>query len=137
MSWIVQSLLSNRNTVKALADIESDEYNDLLRVEMAINSLQQRGLISEEDLEVVAEMCGDIPGLALKPKHTREAIYRKFDTICERIAFYLGDYFTDEGYLFYMKHKYKLSEQQVDVMRTYMTSVYRHKIMRKGSKTGY
>lgn len=137
MSWIVQSLLSNKNVIKEAGDINSDEYNDLLRIEMALNSLQSKGVISPEDLDIIAQMTGDSPGLNGVPKHAREAVYKKFDTICERIGFYLGGYFTDEGYLWYMRRKYNLSDEQVEVMRQYMGSVYKRKIMRKGSLTGY
>lgn len=137
MSWIVQSLLNNRVVIKEQNEIESDEYNDLLLIEKKIDSLKRDGLLSDEELETISEATGDTPGFYSKSRVKRETLQRKFTAICDRLAFYLGGYFTDEGYLDYMRKKYRLDEEQLEVLRTYMKSVYKHKIIRKPSPTGF
>jgi hypothetical protein len=49
----------------------------------------------------------------------------------------MGGYFTDEGYLMYMKRKYKLSDENVETMRNFMKSKFKHRIARKGSQANY
>lgn len=126
MSWIILSLLNDREQIKSDGDIESEEFNDLVIVEKAIDSLKDSGKLSEEELELLYSPPSN--GLTRNEKAT---INRNRATICERIAYYLGGYFTDEGYLSYMQDKYKLSDEQLDTLRKYTKSEYKFKIMRK------
>jgi DNA-binding CsgD family transcriptional regulator len=61
---------------------------------------------------------------------SRNTIAQYFKGICDRISFYLGSEFTDEGYLAYMKSKYKLTEKQTQQMRAHINSRYRHAVRR-------
>jgi hypothetical protein len=137
MSWIIQSLLNNKNYIREKNDIESDQFNDLILVEKTIEELSKKGLLSTTDLDIIAEMSGDVSGFLGKPKSQRETENKKYSSICDRIAFYMGGYFTDEGYLAYMKTKHRLTEDQVETMRNYIASPFKHKIARKGSSVGY
>lgn len=132
MSWIIQSLLNNKNFIHEKGDIDSDEYNDLLIVEKKIKELTAKNLLSSEDLYIIDEMSGDIPGFESKPKSQKETEYKKYFSICNRIAYYMGGYFTDDGYLEHMKRKHKLNDEQVDILRVFINSKYKHKIVRKG-----
>lgn len=137
MSWIIQSLLNNKNTIHEANDLDSDQYNDLLLVEKAIKDLTEKGLLVEEDLDVIAEMTGDTPGFDSKPKSQKETMYKKFFSVCDRIAYFMGDYFTDEGYIEYMQKKYRLDEEQTNTMRNYIKSKFKHKIIRKITPARY
>lgn len=129
MSWITESLLNNREQIKSEGDINSDEFNDLLAVEEAIENLRKQDRLSDEDLVILGIFPDPITNK--RTKNEKQTIYKKRAALCERIAFYLGGYFTDEGYLDYVSKKHNLSEQQVERLRKYMKSVYKHKIMRK------
>lgn len=137
MSWIIQSLLNDSNLIRVENDISSDAYNDLLLVEKAVKELEKRGLLSSDDLKIIDEMSGTIAGFESKPKTQKETESRKYVIICERLAFYMGGYFTDGGYLSYMTRKYKLTEEQVETLQNFMKSPYKHKIAQKTSSTGY
>lgn len=133
MSWIVQTLLNKRTEIKSSPDLESDQYNDLLLVEKAMSELLEKGVITSDDLILIDFFgSGNIPLDSRRElnKH-RVTVARHFDAICERIAFYLGGYFTNDGYIDYMVNKYKLSEEQESTLRDFIRSKYRHRIIRK------
>lgn len=156
MSWIVQSLWNNRDEIKnkykrssgiltsfvALYGVESefdedlasyedpctesDEFNDLLIIEKAVSELRELGLLSEEDLDVLYQAQQD--GLNKNQKYWQN---RKLYFVCERIAYYLGGYFTDEGYINYLTKKYRLTPEQQDVAREYMRSQFKNRKLNK------
>lgn len=132
MSWIVQSLLNNRDKIKASQDINSDQYNDLLAIEKAIDYLRAIGRITDEESQILLYVSSG--GYDIKSNGTldreRHSISAHYSRICQRIAYYLGGYFTDEGYIMYMKSKYGLDKQQVDTLIKYINSEYKHKIRR-------
>jgi hypothetical protein len=137
MSWIIQSLLNDKNFIKETNDISADGYNDLLLIEKAISDLEKNGVLSKTDLEIISDMTGDVPGFDDKPKSIKETEFKRYVSICERIAYFMGGYFTDEGYLSYMSRKYRLTEEQVQVLQNYIKSPFKHRIMRKTSPVGY
>ena len=54
-----------------------------------------------------------------------------FNSACNKIGNYLGNYFTNDGYINYMQEKYNLTEQQNYNLQLFMNSKFRFKIMRK------
>lgn len=158
MSWIVQNLWNNRERIrnksvrhygisynfsllygveKEIDDeaigyndpfIENDEFNDLLVVEKAIEELNELGLLSQHDLEVL-ERSGE--GIYNNENRQRKAESKHFYSVCERIAYYLGGYFTDDGYIYYITRKYKLTPEQQDIAREYMKSKFKNKTLNK------
>lgn len=161
MSWIVQNLLSNRTRIRAksfnhvldstftpdleLADystfedtlgysdplIESDEFNDLIVVEKAIEELIEMNLLSQQDIEVLEREVG---GYYNRKNGQRKAQSKEFSKLCERVAYFLGGYFTDEGYIDYMARKYNLCSDDMLLLRVYIKSRYKNKILSKGFK---
>lgn len=126
MSWIVQSLLNNREIIREEADIDSDEFNDLLVVEKAIKELIEQSRLSADDLAILGIQEDDISS-----KLERHTLAKRKEQLCERIAYYLGDYFTDEGYLDEFAKKHRLSSEQVRSLWKYIHSNNKHKIIRK------
>jgi hypothetical protein len=158
MSWIVQSLWNNRERIKngtrkdigisyvfsltrelsqldedrqgyVDPSIESDEFNDLLVVEKAVEELRELKLLSQQDIDI---LYGD------REYHTtrmhRDTHSKQYSSVCGRIAYYLGGYFTDEGYINYITKKYRLTPEQQEVARLYMNSKFKNKVLRKGYK---
>lgn len=137
MSWIIQSLLRNSVALKSASDINSDEFNDLMIVEQKINNLYKDGVISDEEMALIRYMEDGKPLVNSKEGFgkNRISLSKDFVNLCNKIAFYIGGYFTDEGYLIYMKTKYHLTEEQVNQMMNYMTSKYKNKLIRKQRET--
>jgi len=133
MSWIVQHLLRNRLHIKATADIDSDEFNNLLLVEKKISELYDKGLLSDRDIEVLdsatdgkslKRMGGDL-------KSSRITVSRSLIEICDRVSYFLGGYFTDDGFIDQMAYYYKLSPTEVEKLRQHITGKFKHKLMKR------
>jgi hypothetical protein len=132
MSWIIQTILRNREVIRTRQDIESDEFNNLLTIESKIDELYKEGFLSDIDLCIINLVADgrSISELEGRIGKSRITISKTFIQLCERIAYFLGDYFTDEGFLNNMKDDYKLSEDDLDRLRVHMSGKFKHKLMR-------
>lgn len=131
MSWIVESLLNNRDRIREDGDIESDEFNDLLIIEKMIKKLQGGGRLSEIDVEILFSPVSSDYKVDERSESEKKVFYQKKTKLCQKLAYYLGGYFTDDGYLDYMQKKHKLSDMQIENLKKFMKSKYKNKIMRK------
>jgi hypothetical protein len=133
MSYYVESLLRNRDMIRVNPDIESDEFNDLLVVERAVKDLQEKGVLSSEDIRII-RCISDVSNFNMAEEQfdsNRVTISKKFEEACNKIAFALGNIFTDVGYLNYIGNKYSLSEEQLNTLNQFMNSRFKHKLMHK------
>jgi hypothetical protein len=158
MSWIIESLLNDRERIRSKAyiptefdymavgylesieensdsgrepgyedpSITSEEFNDLLAVETAVDTLKKMGKISEEELIILYLPVGSKTDL-----YDRHTLSTKKKQICDRIAYFLGGYFTDDGYIEYMVNKYGLDQKQIEALTKYISGIHKHKIIRK------
>lgn len=110
-----------------------DDYNDLLIIEKKIKELYEKGLLDDEDLEIIEHVSDGKPmnEVGLEVKKSKLILAKRFYAICNKIAYSLGGQFTDEGYLDYMQEKYNLAEEEIEVMRKHMLSRFKYTIMRK------
>lgn len=136
MSWIIQHLLRNGESIKTSPDIESEEFNNLLTVESKIDELYREGFLSDMDLFIIESMSDGKPMKELESKvdMNRVTISRTFIQICDRISYFLGGYFTDEGFIDNMKKNYKLDDSQIDHIKLHMQGRFKHKLIRKLKK---
>ena len=108
--------------------IENDEYNDLILIESAIENLADKGVLSNEDLEVI-EFVKD--GNIFFSGDTgfdkgKVTMSKRFENLCERIAFYMGGYFTNDGFIDHIATKYDRTTEDVAKIRDFIQSRYRH-----------
>jgi len=108
--------------------LENDEYNNLILVESAINKLFEFGVLTEKDLEVInfvrdgnVSFSGNT-GLG----RGRVTMSRRFEELCERLAFYMGGYFTNDGFIEHLAVEYNLTTDDVKKIRDFIQSKYRH-----------
>ncbi len=132
MSWIIQTLLNNREMIKEEANIASEEYNDLLMIEKAIETLFEKKRLTDEDLVILGVKSGN--PISEMTRNEKATFYKKYAQLCDRLAYYLGGCFTDDGYLNDVQNKYKLDSNQMDLLQKYIKSEYKHKIMRNPIK---
>lgn len=130
--WYVRELLSSREIIKSNiislddsdvnADLEDSTYNDLLSVEFAIIALKKLGNFNKNENKIVDMYINSMPIFQIEEtlKISKHTFNNLFDGICSRIAFYLGGYFTNEGYIEEFASKYKLNERQTIQLRTIM-----------------
>lgn len=155
MSWIVESLLINRYSIREsylgesiVKDYENkpninerykeynsyvDAYDDLLTVEIEIEKLVKLGIIDEIELKILNKVIESESFMAVAKdlKLSHITVSRYFHKTCNKISFYLGNQFTNMGYIEYLKDKYKLNKEQVEKMVDYMMSEYKHRLNRK------
>ena len=133
MSWIVETLILNRARIRVNPDFDSVEYNDLLVVESKIQELVNIGAIDHFELAILEFVSSNISYNQLQGLLGigRSTISNYFKRICKRVSYSLGGYFTDEGYLEYMKREFKLSDTQVNLVGAHMQGRYRHMLRRK------
>jgi len=136
VSWYVSSLLKNSLSIKTDSDFESDQYNDLLVIEKKIDELYKLGLISDDEIRLIEYISDGKPLVNSMDGFGKNRISSaiQFNKLCNKIAFFAGGYFTDDGYIEYMRRKYNLTDEQVNRMSQYMKSKFKHKLRRKTKK---
>ena len=75
-------------------------------------------LVTISNYKVIAEVARQL-------EISTRTVYNRFDKICNKLAFYLGDEYTNFGYIEYLKSKHSLNEQQVtQLMRRLLKDNY-------------
>lgn len=122
MSIYVKLLLLSRNEIKnsvenamyaeEIPSVElQDLYDDLLMVEKAITEMYAQGLITRLEIIIINFVSSKKSFRLLEKNYniSRITISKKFNKLCNKIGFYLGDYFTNAGYLHKLIKKYNLT----------------------------
>lgn len=130
--WYVEFLLLNREEIRRNADIESDEYSNLLEVESKLDELISTNLISDDELNLLNLYLNNPSKTVVNEfKIGRDTINNSFRNVCRKIGFALGGIFTQDGYVEYMRNKYHLTDEQCNRLLAFMKSPYRHKIAQR------
>jgi hypothetical protein len=120
MSWVVRNTLRQWN-IRSLGDDSC--YEDLISIERGIKELIEMGKLTPLEVIVIRFIQGGgypVDGKRALGKH-RITVTRAFRRACKKIADHLGDYFTDDGYLKYIKEKYpSLSEEKLKILKEVM-----------------
>ena len=133
MSWIIERLIMEKLKLKEHPDFDSDDYNDLLLVEKAIKSLRDKNQMTDVEYAIVCYIADGylVEDIEKFTGISRPTVAKIYKDICNRIAFYLGGNFTDDGLIENLKKEYNLTSEQVSNLDDYMHSKYRHKISRR------
>ena len=135
-SWYVETLLRTSNQIRSniityttsgwdiveSADLDDNDYNNLLLVEKTISQLVREGKISKKELEIVNLISEHRTYIQVAEDlgMDRGTVYGIFQGVCDRIAFILGGEFTNEGYVNELGRKYRLTEEQKEQLRLHM-----------------
>lgn len=146
MSWIVETLLINRHDIRSNLqeqtvignknavnmNFESDDYMNLLQIERTAIEMFNQGLLTELEIRIIDAISIEKTLTSLEKEFDlkRYTISKKFSDACQKIAYRLGGEFTDEGYIEYMKNKYRLEDYQVELIKDHIISKYKHRIRR-------
>ena len=136
MSWIIQTLLRDRPYLLESHDLESDDYNNLLLVEKKVDTLYKAGILLPFDIDVLRAVSNGDSVIDLEKKLglNRVTISKLFISLCNRIAYFMGGGFTDEGYIAQVARDNRLTNNQVKILRKYISSKFKHKVIRKPIK---
>jgi hypothetical protein len=105
-------------------DFNNNEYTNLLLVEKKIKELIDNKQLSDKEIIIINGIMSSesLSSLQKKTGITRMTISKIFTKICERLAYLLGDDFTDEGFLNDLKESHHLTEEELERAHKYMTS---------------
>lgn len=131
MAWFVERLLVNSEKIR-IKGFHSEMFEYLITLEAKIKEVTERGYLSEEELGLIEDLRYNktITQIAKENDTSRVTVSTKIDSITDKLSMYLGGIYTDEGYLEYMKKKYKLNENQVDALRKKIKSKYKRFYLR-------
>ena len=98
---------------------DNECYNDLISVDMAFSSLYKSGAIDNISAYIISEYSEgySIDDIAYKFNLSRQTIMKRISITCEKIAFYLGDHFTNYGYINYLVTKHNLSDKEAEQIK--------------------
>jgi len=118
--YILEHLLdTNMSGISFVSNLGDDLHSDLLDVERTYNKLYKEKIITKDEVNALKIML-----LRNYPKEMR-TVFKNFKSLCSKIAYVLGDYFTDDGYIEMLKKKYNLTPEQVNRIYKYIKSKYR------------
>lgn len=130
MSWLIQNLIINREYIKESLD---DVYKEhLLTFEGIEKRLASDNLLNKDELKLFNSFVKNrsVKKTAVELKISLPTAAKRINFVCNKLADLCGYEFTDEGYLEYMKNKYKLTNQEVNTMKKYMKSKFKYRLMR-------
>jgi hypothetical protein len=99
-------------------DLDNEPYMDLLTVETQLNFLLDNNLLTDSEAVIANLIRSGILYIDLPlTMNTKIIPFKKiFDSLCTKISFYLGGYFTDEGYITYLINKYHFTNEQIKTL---------------------
>lgn len=129
MSWRVQALLLNSELIRTQSDIDSDDFNDLLVLEAKIKELFGAKVITAYELNMInlVQTTNSIEDVGKKLNRSRFSVAKDFVKLCNRLAFTLGNGFTDDGYIEEIIRRYRLDEEDSLLLRGFIQSKVRPK----------
>ena len=97
MSRLVQEYFKNYTYIRFTTELDDDTYNNLLVIERCVEDCYKKGLISDFELSVIQNVCKGytFSDLAEVINADRLRISNTFKNVCSRIAYILGEEFTD------------------------------------------
>ena len=130
-TWFIERLLTNSVQIHS-EGTESEMLGYLLTLEKKINELAKLGILTDEEIVILNEMLDNktITQLSKENRQSRVTTANKLDALTDKISMYLGGIYTDEGYLDYMKRRYKLNDEQVEQLREKITGNYKRFYLR-------
>lgn len=122
---------------KYTINLEDDVYNDLLIVERKVKDLVKAKMLTKKEIIILRKILEgkNIADIESESGISRITVSKIFSELCDRIGYLLGGEFTDEGFLDYLKDKYKLNNEQLETLTEFLGSNKRHSINIGGTKS--
>lgn len=109
-------------------DLDNFDYNNLLLIEKTLKDLIKNDRTTKREILILKHILDgkNIIDIERELKFSRLTVTKLFSRLCDKVAFMLGDVFTDEGYIEYMQEKYGLTIEQIEKLKSFMQSNKRH-----------
>lgn len=114
MSQIVEEYVKSIHFILDGGDIESSQFNNALSVKMTIEGLFKNGQISSFDASVLNGVASgfSFSELALILVADRKRVSNSFKQTCDKIAYMLGDEFTDTGFMYRIAARHAIGDKK-------------------------
>ncbi len=121
MSQIVEEYVKVLHFILDAGDIESDQFNNALSVKMTIEKLFDNEQISKFDARVLNGVAGgfSFSEIALILLADRKRVSNSFKQTCSKIAYTLGDEFTDNGFMYGVAARHAVGEQRENELKEF------------------
>lgn len=114
MSKIVEQYVRDLYSILDAGDIESEQFNNALNIQQTVETLYGRGNIAEFDVRVLNGIATgfNFSEIATLLIADRKRVSDSFRKTCGKVAFVLGDGFTNTGFVYRHAIRYAVGEQK-------------------------
>jgi hypothetical protein len=114
MSQIVEEYVRLIHFILDAGDIESNQFNNALSVKMTIEKLYKNEQISRFDARVLNGVASgfSFSEIALLLVADRKRVSNSFKQTCNKIAYTLGDEFTDNGFMYGVAARHAVGDKR-------------------------
>lgn len=131
MAWFIERLLTNSEKIH-LEGRDSEMLGYLLTLENKTKELVSKNLFTKDEIMLLNELMYGKTITQLGQEHglSRVTTAMKIDALTDKLSMYLGGIYTDEGFLNYMKKKYRLNDEQVTLLEEKIKGNYKRFYLR-------
>lgn len=121
MSKIVEEYVRSLYGILDKGDIESDQFNNALSIQTTIKRLYKRGNVEEFDVRVLNGIASgfNFSEISTLLMADRKRVSDSFRKSCGKIAFVLGDEFTDTGFMYRTAARYAVGSKRAKELREF------------------
>jgi hypothetical protein len=121
MSKIVEEYIKSLYYIIDAGDIESDQFNNALSIEETIKTLHKRGNVSDFDVKVLNGIATgfNFSEIATLLIADRKRVSDSFKKSCGKIAFVLGDEFTNTGFMYRVAARHAIGERKERALKEF------------------
>lgn len=109
----------NAVRIRSKDDIDSDALNDLFIIEKKYSDLMKNGTITKYEDRIISTLkeYGNISTASKKLGIGNLTVKLNLERVATKLSLALGNIFTDDGYIDYMRTKYNLTKEQVEKLK--------------------
>ncbi|KKN54325.1 hypothetical protein LCGC14_0593030 [marine sediment metagenome] len=121
MSQIVEGYVRELHFILDAGNIESDQFNNALSVKMTIEKLHENDQISLFDAQVLSGVANgfSFSEIALILVADRKRVSNSFKQTCSKIAYKLGDEFTDTGFMYRIAARHAVGAKRENELKEF------------------
>lgn len=114
MSKIVEEYVKSLYSILDAGDIEGDQFNNALSIQQTVKTLHGRGNITDFDVRVLNGIATgfNFSEIATLLIADRKRVSDSFRKTCGKIAFVLGNEFTDTGFVYRHAIRHAIGKQK-------------------------
>ena len=132
MAWRINSLLREAIQLHSTNDLESEDFMDLLLVEKNIKLMKEDQLLNECEQKVIDLLAQSysLNQIAVECNFNATFVYTYIKRVTDKIAEYVGEEFTDIGFMKELTEKYNLNSEEIARGVKYINGGFKSNVVR-------